>query len=238
MQKTDDNIVVENDMRAARPDLAVSEMSRSFRKKNVLDRVSFTASAGDCVGIVGINGSGKSTLLSILAGIGKPTSGRFTCFGREMIGNKAAFEKLIGYLPQENPLLEDLSSQDNLRLWYGGHVPSDLPVLDELQLRELLPLKVRSLSGGMKRRLAIACAAAKNQSVLIMDEPPSSLDLHQKEIIRNYIRTFISRGGIVILSTHDEQEMRLCTRLFYLKSGVMSRVLADEAAAMLRAGEC
>ena len=216
--------------------ISVQHVSQNYGKKEVLNDVSFEAAPGSIVGIIGINGGGKSTLLSILAGINSPESGQFLCFGTDMFHNKEAFRRLIGYLPQDNPLLEELSVADNLRLWYGSKIREDLPVLDEMQLRDLLPLKVKSLSGGMKRRLSIACAVALSQPVLILDEPSSSLDLHQKKIISDYIRSYTRKCGIVLLSTHDMEEIRLCTDIFYLEKGNGMFIGAEEAIERLRTG--
>ena len=216
--------------------IVITNIHCSFRRKKVLENVSFKAYPGDCVGIVGINGSGKSTLLSILAGIQKPYLGTFHCFGHEMFRERSLFPRLVAYLPQENPLLPELTARDNLRLWYGRHIPEDFPILDELSLREMLPMKVKSLSGGMKRRLSIACAVAENQRILILDEPTSSLDLSQKEIIGRYIRSYTENGGIAILSTHDEREIRMCNALYYLMGNTLVPVSADEAIRLLKSG--
>ena len=223
-------------MAGASSGVQARDISCSFRRKTVLENVSFDAHQGDCIGIAGINGSGKSTLLSILSGIRKPSSGSFVCFGQDLFKDRMAFHSTVDYLPQDNPLLDDLSVLDNLKLWYGRRIPDDLPVLDELMLRDMLHLKVRSLSGGMKRRLSIACAIAEDQPVLIMDEPTSSLDLHQKEIIGKYIRSYTQNGGIAVLSTHDEQEIRMCSVLYYLSGRSLLRIKADDAVRLLKEG--
>ena len=215
--------------------IAVSRIAYNYGKNPVLKDVTFQASAGAVVGIVGINGGGKSTLLSILAGVRRPAKGSFHCFGQDLF-RKRNFREVIGYLPQDNPLLEDLTVYDNLRLWYGQEISQDLPMLYKMQLTELLNKRVKSLSGGMKRRLSIACAVSKNQPVLILDEPSSSLDLHQKKIISDYILSFTGEGGIVILSTHDMEEIRLCTELYYLEGGVSVPIPAEEAINRLQAG--
>ena len=216
--------------------IVVSHISQQYSKKTVLRDVTFTAAPGAIIGITGINGGGKSTLLSILAGINRPTGGSFTCCGEDILKNREAARRLIGYLPQDNPLLEDLSAYDNLRLWYGNKVDPSLPVISQMQLEGLLPQKVKTFSGGMKRRLAIACAVSANQPVLILDEPSSSLDLHQKQIISNYILQYTADGGIVLLSTHDKEEIRLCTDLYYLENGVSVQLDAMEAIERLQNG--
>ena len=219
-------------------DIAVTanDIKCGYRRKTVLDHVSFELSPGMCVGIVGINGSGKSTLLSVLAGIRQPLSGSFTCFGHDLFRERTLFPRMVGYLPQDNPLMEDLTVFDNLKLWYGNDIPSDADVLKELRIWELISMKVKSLSGGMKRRLSIACAVSENQPVLILDEPASSLDLHQKEIILDFMKSYTLRGGIILLSTHDEQEITSCDSVYYLKNGTAERTPAETAIRMLKDG--
>ena len=215
--------------------LTVRQITQRYGRRKVLRDISFTAEPGSCVGIIGINGGGKSTLLSILAGVRYPRSGSISFQGRNML-KKSASRQLAGYLPQGDPLIEELTVYDNLKLWYGGKVREDLPVLQELQLSDLLHMRVKNMSGGMKRRLAIACAVANDQPLLILDEPSSSLDLHQKKIIQDYIRNYTARGGIVVLSTHDIMEIRLCTQLYYLENGTTVPVDVDEAVRKLQEG--
>ena len=108
--------------------------------------------------------------------------------------------------------------------------------LEMVHVKDLLSLKVKTFSGGMKRRLSIACAVAQNQPVLILDEPTSSLDLHQKKIISDYILQYTGEGGIVLISTHDKEEILLCTQVYYLEEGTAVPVTAEEAIGRLRQG--
>ena len=111
--------------------LTVRQITQRYGRRKVLRDISFTAEPGSCVGIIGINGGGKSTLLSILAGVRYPRSGSISFQGRNML-KKSASRQLAGYLPQGDPLMEELTVYDNLKLWYGGKVREDLPVLQEL----------------------------------------------------------------------------------------------------------
>lgn len=204
--------------------MKIEHIKKGYRGKKVLKDISFEASNGQCVGILGGNGSGKSTLLSILAGVQKVEKGSFFYKGTDFFKNTKKRLQLVGYVPQNTPLLEELTAQDNLRLWYDE---SDLEdslqsgVLAMLGVRDFLKVPVHKMSGGMKKRLAIGCAVAHNPQILLLDEPSAALDLLCKEKIYNYLLDFKSRSGIIVLATHDVQEIPLCDKLFILKDGYL-----------------
>ena len=206
--------------------LEVSGIYKKFKKRQILKGVSFTAEPGSCVGIAGGNGCGKTTLLSILAGVSRPEQGSIRFDGQEAVGKRSVFEKKAAYVPQENPLIPELTARDNFALWYKGdkkRMEKDLEegVAKALGVSEFLGIPAGKLSGGKKKRLSIASALSNQASVLIMDEPGAALDLRAKEEILRYIRTFVKRGGIVILTSHEMQELRVCSQLYILKEGVL-----------------
>jgi len=199
----------------------------NYGKHQVLRQVSFEAAPGECIGILGVNGCGKSTLLKLLAGVLKPTQGQIFISGENACANLGLFAKAIGYVPQENPLMEDLTVQDNLKLWYADS-KSDLSfelkegTLHMLQLDTILHKKVRTLSGGMKKRLSIGCALANKPAILLLDEPTASLDLPCKEDIRNYLKKYVEQGGIVIITTHEEPDLDMCNKILILHDGIVT----------------
>ncbi len=212
--------------------LKVSGIAKNYGKKTVLRDISFTAEQGECIAIAGINGCGKSTLLSILAGTLKPGAGEFEVFGQDIFRNPKERERLIGYVPQENPLIPELTARDNLKLWYCNSrydMAEELEhgVLAMLGIPEFLDVKVSAMSGGMKKRLSIGCAVANDPAILILDEPSAALDLVCKAAIRQYMVDFKKRKGIILITTHDEDELRLCDHLLVMKDGVLSE--ADPA---------
>lgn len=209
-------------------------LTRRYGKNRVLTDVTLTAVKGTCVGIAGRNGIGKSTLFRILAGVDRPDSGRLTLFGRDLLKDRSAFGELIGYVPQTNPLLEELTVRDNLRLWSGHPVTGDEETVRALELQDILKTRVSRLSGGMKRRLAIACALANEPPVLIMDEPTAALDLYHRGIIYDYLDAFRARGGMIILSTHDIEEMQFSDRLYLIRDGAAEEATVEAAAAAIR----
>lgn len=214
--------------------LQAESISFHYGSEPVLENVCLTASAGECVGIAGINGSGKSTLLSILAGMRRASGGSLICMGHDLFREKGQFAKLIGYVPQDNPLLSDLSVSDNLKLWSGSRPDPSLQVLQKLELVPLLKKRAGKLSGGQKRRLTIACALLGDQRILIMDEPTSALDVGQKEIIHRYIKDFTAQKGVVIMATHDIIEMELCDRLYHLSEHRLTEADVNQVVYLLR----
>ena len=210
--------------------MKIENIKKNYGKKQVLKGISLSAKKGECIGILGVNGSGKSTLLNILSGIQKCDGGDFSYNHIDLFKNTKERSKVVGYVPQSTPLLEELSGRDNLRLWYDEEeMEKSLKtgVLGMLGIDEFIKVPVCKMSGGMKKRLAIGCAVAHNPEILLLDEPSASLDLVCKERISNYLLDFKKQGGIVILATHDVQELPLCDRLYILKNGVLEEYNYD-----------
>lgn len=228
--KTEDSMSVKKT-----PQLNISNISKSYGRKNVLDNISFSVSAGECVGIVGINGSGKTTLFNIICGELSSFLGDVTILSdkeQSLKKNNKLLKTAIGYIPQENPLIEDLSAYDNLRLWYCDsplNLKEELStgVLKTLGIDEFLKVKVKHLSGGMKKRLSIGISLAANPAFLVLDEPSAALDLVAKDIIRNYLKEFKKNNGGILIATHDEDELSLCDRLLVLKNNTLSEIPPD-----------
>ncbi|MBQ2696804.1 MAG: ABC transporter ATP-binding protein [Clostridia bacterium] len=204
--------------------MIIEQIQKRYKKKVILETVSFEAESGQCIGLLGSNGSGKSTLLSILAGIIKADNGKFLYDGTDLLQNNKLRSELVGYVPQSAPLLEELNAKDNLKLWYS---PEDMEqelssgVLGMLGIPEFIKTPVYKMSGGMKKRLSIGCAVAHKPKILLLDEPSSALDLICKERIAVYLQEFKAKGGIILLATHDLQELPLCDQLYILKNGTL-----------------
>jgi len=210
--------------------IKIKGIEKKYIKKIVLKDINFEMNEGSCVGILGGNGSGKTTLLSVLAGILKPDAGQFIYMGRALLRDKIFRRSIVGLIPQTNPLIEELSAWDNLILWYDKNellkaLKSGVPAM--LGIDEFLNVRVSRMSGGMKKRLSIACAVASSPRVLLMDEPSAALDLVCKEHIHNYINAFKKAGGSIILVTHDEGDLKLCTRHYILKNGILEAYIYD-----------
>ena len=210
--------------------IEIKQIQKKYKKKAVLTDINLDVQEGSCVGILGGNGSGKSTLLSSLAGVQKADTGSFLWGGADLFKNEKIREEILGYVPQGNPLMEELTAWDNLRLWYEkDELKKELDggVLDMLGIPDFLKVPVRKMSGGMKKRLSIGCSVANHPKLLLLDEPSAALDLICKERIGNYLKDFKAQGGSIILATHDVQEIELCDVWYILKNGMLEPYLYD-----------
>ena len=203
--------------------IEVKNISKRYRN-TVLDDISFTAEKGQCVGIIGANGCGKTTLLSIMAGVNKAQSGKIY-YNNELADKKSVFKKYIAYVPQENPLIDELTTKDNLLLWLGSNKKIkdgfENGVLKDLGIDEFLNKQVNELSGGMKRRLSIGISLSNNAPIMLLDEPGSALDIYGKQEVNSYILNYVKNGGTVVMSTHDRDEIDLCTKRYKIEDGIL-----------------
>lgn len=207
--------------------LCAEHISFSYRKKEVLRDISFTAKEGDFIGIIGKNGCGKSTLLSVLAGVRQPAGGTLSYEGAPLFSKKSIPAETVGYVPQLNPLLPELSVRDNLKLWKRTAANTPDSLYQQMGLTDYLHVPVAKLSEGLKKRVSIASVLQNSPKILILDEPSAALDLPCKEVIHEQLLSFTGNGGIVLFTTHEEAEFSLCTTLFVLKDGRLQQVPGD-----------
>ncbi len=206
--------------------LKIENLSKNYGRHNILNNISLELQKGECIGILGSNGCGKSTLLGIIAGTLAYSNGTIT-FLSDIPHTRNTCSQYIAYVPQENPLFDKLTALDNLRFWYGknsGQLKEDLtnglPSL--FGITDYLNKRVENMSGGMKKRLSIACSLANHQPIMVLDEPCAALDLPCKEDIHNYIRNYVKEGNSVIITSHEESDIALCDRLYLIKNGQIS----------------
>ncbi len=210
--------------------LEIKNIKKSFGKKEILKDITFSVEGGTCVGILGGNGCGKSTLLSILAGVLKPDGGSMILDDHDLFGTVEWHRRNVAYVPQGTPLLEELTAKDNLRLWYSDKKMKeelDGGVLAMLGIGDFLKVPVRRMSGGMKKRLSIGCVMSARPPVLLMDEPCAALDIGCKGNILSYVDSYKKKGGIVLLTSHDETELSTCDAWYLIKDGTISEYYFD-----------
>ena len=189
-------------------------------QQQVLGDVSLTIGEGEVVGLLGPNGAGKSTLMKILVGLREPTSGSV------QVPPKAE----IGYLPEQNPLYEDMYVREYLAFMARlGKVSGDRidEVIRETGLTPEAHKKIGQLSKGYRQRVGLCQALLQNPKLLILDEPTTGLDPNQLDDIRALIRR-LGKDRIIILSTHILQEVqKMCTRVVILDHGTVKADTID-----------
>lgn len=209
--------------------IEINNINFSYKRNSILKDLSLQINQGECIGIVGANGCGKSTLLSILAGSRRAASGSMMYQGKDLFKNPQVLSHLAGYVPQENPLLPELSAYDNLFLWFQGNKKAferalHQEAMEMLMLTDFLNKPVKSLSGGMKKRISLGIALLNDPKLLILDEPSVALDLPCKQDMHHYLMKCLSYGKTILLTTHEEAELDLCTTLYILKHGALYKV--------------
>ena len=191
--------------------------------------VSFAVERGEIFGLVGPNGSGKSTTLAVAAGLRTPDSGTVMVEGMPRAANPARFAKLVGFVPQGDLLYDELSAAANLRFFaklYG--LPPAEPVrkaLERARLTERAADRVGTFSGGMKQRLALACALLHEPPVLLLDEPTAALDPASRETLFADLHRLRDDGHAILLTTHHHDEIEHgCDRVAMLVDGELAVV--------------
>ena len=195
--------------------LEIDGLCKSYSGHSILNDVRFVLPAGQCLGIVGENGSGKSTLLRILAQIEKPDKGDVRYEGRSILGDRKFLRQKLGYVPQSNDLMEDLTVRAQLKLWQSAcNINTPLPndIMELLGIESMMHKQIRTLSGGMQRRVSIAMALMTTPEILIMDEATTGLDKDYCQKLLTWLEGYLSRGGRILWCSHHKQELdRLCS---------------------------
>ncbi|GAA3307587.1 ABC transporter ATP-binding protein [Nonomuraea dietziae] len=208
------------------------EVSKRYGEVNALDGVSLEIEAGRLVGLLGPNGAGKSTLVNLFVGLRKPTKGLV-----ELLGGNPSDPRVrqgIGVTPQETGLPEALKVGEIVD-FVSSHFPKKLDkweLLDRFGLRDLARRQVGGLSGGQKRRLAVALAFAGRPRIVFLDEPTTGLDVEARRALWEGIRAFHAEGGTVVLTSHYLEEVEaLAERVVVIGRG---KVLADDTIQAVR----
>ena len=206
--------------------IEIKNLTKFYGTQKALDNVSFSVGSGTVVGFLGPNGAGKSTLMKIVTGLLSPNSGTVLVEGLDVAENIDQVKKLIGYLPENNPLYLDMYVKEYLQ--YTANIyhlsNADKVVGEVIERTGLAPeckKKIGALSKGYKQRVGLAQAIIHNPKVLILDEPTTGLDPNQIVEIRNLILE-LGREKTILLSTHIMQEVQaICHQMAILDHGVL-----------------
>ena len=206
--------------------LEVHEVSKHYGATPALERVSFEVREGEIFGLLGPNGAGKTTLLSILSCLLEPTGGEVRLLGRSIAPGDRLVRRRIGVVPQELALYSELTARENLLFFgelygvRGGELRRRVEyILDAVGLGDRADDRVRTFSGGMKRRLNLGAALVHGPSLLLLDEPTVGVDPQSRNHIFEEVRRLNGEGVTLVYTSHYMEEVQaLCSRI-----GIMDR---------------
>jgi ABC-2 type transport system ATP-binding protein len=209
--------------------ITVTDLKKSYGSTVALKGISFTIHPGEFYGLLGPNGAGKSTTIGIMSTLVNPDNGTVVIDGNDLKKNPKQCKQVIGVVPQELALYNELSAVDNLMFWGSlyGVSKSDL----QKRIDETLKLfglydrrndKVKTYSGGMKRRINIASALLHNPKVLFMDEPTVGIDPQSRNLIFEVVEKLHKEGMTIVYTTHYMEEAeRFCDRIGIIDNGTI-----------------
>ena len=207
--------------------IEAERLRKSFGELLAVDGVSFTARGGEIFGLLGPNGAGKTTTIGCISGLLTPTSGHVRVMGHDVARDGVAARRVLGLVPQDIALYEDLSATENLAFWGGvqGMRGAALrrrtgEVLELTGLQDRAREPVKRFSGGMKRRLNFACGIIHQPQVLLLDEPAVGVDPQSRVRLLELVRAEAQAGRCVLYTTHYMEEAEsLCDRLAIIDHG-------------------
>jgi ABC-2 type transport system ATP-binding protein len=208
------------------PSLEAVHVTKRFGAFVAVDDVSFDVRAGEVFGLLGSNGAGKSTLIRLFCGLLRPTSGTASVLGVDTAKDPEAVRRRIGYMTQRFSLYDDLSVQQNLEFYAGIYGLRGLEKADRISwAKEIGNLSgmeskgVRSLPGGWKQRLALACSVLHRPRVLFLDEPTGGVDPLSRRRFWGLIDEMSAEGVTLIVTTHYLDEAERCDRIALMHQG-------------------
>lgn len=209
------------------PILNLDKVSKKYDNKTVVDHISLEINKGEIFGLLGPNGAGKSTTMNMICSLVKPTTGNITVFGYDNKKEMNKIKEKLGYIPQELAIHGNLKAWENVELFAGlyGLKGKDLKnaveeSLDFVGLSEHRNGFTKNFSGGMKRRLNIACALSHKPELLIFDEPTVGIDPQSRNYILEKIKYINKQGATVIYTSHYMEEVEaICSRIAIMDNG-------------------
>ncbi len=208
-------------------ELQLVDLTRQFGKFTAVDHLNLTIENG-VYGLLGVNGAGKTTLMRMICTLLEPTDGQILCNGQDIFKMDGEYRKLLGYLPQDFGFYPDFTVVEYLS--YIAAIKGLRPGVAKRRIKELLPQvglakaarkKMKTLSGGMKRRAGIAQAMLNDPKILILDEPTAGLDPTERVRFRNLISE-LSQERIIILSTHIVSDIEyIANEIWLMKDGTL-----------------
>ena len=203
--------------------VAASGLGKAFGTKQVLKDISFDVSPGDVVGVLGKNGAGKTTLLEVMLGFTPPTSGGIQVFGDESLRMSGDIKSRVGFVPQQDELLDQLTVADQLRVIASFYPRWDFALIDRLCTEWGVDVnaRIKSMSVGERQKLSILLAFGHKPELLILDEPVASLDpIARRQFLEQLLTISADGERSIVFSSHIVSDIeRLANRIWILKEG-------------------
>ncbi len=211
------------------PYIIVDNLVKKYGELTAVDHISFSVEKGEIFGLLGPNGAGKSTTLNVITTLTDFDKGEVIIDGMDIRRDKSSIKQLIGMVPQDIAIYDHLNAFENVKFFaslYGlrGNklIQNSKEALEFVGLSDKMKLQPKKMSGGMKRRLNIACGIAHNPQLIVMDEPTVGVDTQSREHILNSIKLLRDRGATVIYTSHYMQEVEeICDRIAIIDKGKM-----------------
>lgn len=218
--------------------ISVDDVHKHYGSLHALRGVSLQVEQGEFLGLLGPNGAGKSTLIGILAGLIRPQAGRARILGHDVVNDYVLARRNLGVVPQELVFDPFFTVREVLRIqagYYGLGRGADAwidELLDALDLTDKAEKNMRSLSGGMKRRVLVAQALVHKPPVVVLDEPTAGVDVALRKLLWQFVQRLHREGHTIVLTTHYlEEAEELCSRIAILNHGQI--IALDSTASML-----
>jgi ABC-2 type transport system ATP-binding protein len=219
--------------------LQVDRLTKRYGDRVAVNAISFSIAQGETVGLLGPNGAGKTTTIAMISGISRPDGGEVTLSGVSLAQDANALKRRVGLVPQDLALFDELSAWANLQLFGGlyGIGAAELKARAEtalamVGLADRSTDRVKTFSGGMKRRLNIAGALLHDPDLILLDEPTVGVDPQSRNAIFDNLEELKRRGKTLLYTTHYMEEAeRLCDRVLILDHG---RILANDTVAYFK----
>ena len=205
--------------------LSIKDVRKSYGKVQALDGISFDIQQGEFFGLLGPNGAGKTTLISTMAGLSRPDSGKIEVMCHDVEKDFRIARRQLGVVPQELVFDPFFTVRETLRFqsgYFGLRNNDDWidEIMANLDLTSKAQSNMRSLSGGMKRRVLVAQALVHRPPVIVLDEPTAGVDVELRQSLWQFISRLNQAGHTIVLTTHYLEEAEsLCARIAMLKGG-------------------
>ncbi len=202
----------------------IRSLNKSYGKFSVLKDVTLEVPEGSIFGLIGPNGAGKTTLIKAMVGALKINSGEISVLGKDPLKNSWELRRQIGYMPQSPSLYGDLSAKQNISFFGKAQKITNLEkevdkILEFTELTGRANDPVRNFSGGMQKRVSLACALIHSPRIIFLDEPTAAVDPHLKQRSWELFKELSRKGVTIFVSTHLMDEALLCDKITILRQG-------------------